>query len=210
MKMRIITCLFCAGFLATAVGCGKKEEAPPAPTPPVASRPAPPPATPPPPAPSAPATEVKAATNPTAKAVDTAAQVAAAISPEETAKAQGLIDQAKALLSEKKYQDALAAVGQLATSKLTPEQQTLVSGLKTELGAMSGSIEKGIASLKDVVAKKDYAGGMTLVKDLASYQLTPEQSKVVDGLKLELQKLAGSQAAQEGKKALGGLLDGKP
>jgi hypothetical protein len=40
--------------------------------------------------------------------------------------------------------------------------------------------------------------------------LTPEQKKVVDGLKLELQRLAGSQAADEGKQALGGLLERKP
>jgi hypothetical protein len=194
---------------AATSGCGRKEEAPPPASPPAAPRPAAVPATPAPPAPSAPASEVKSATNAAAKAVDTAVQAAATLSPEETARAQGLIDKAKALLGEKKYQDALAAVGQLATSKLTPEQQTLVGGLKTELGKMSGSIDKGIANLKDVVAKKDYAGGMTLVKDLAGYQLTPEQSKVVDGLKLELQKLAGNQAAQEGQKALDGLLNHK-
>jgi len=127
-----------------------------------------------------------------------------------TTQAQGLIDQAKVLLSEKRYQDALGAVQKLAGLKLKPEQQTLVEGVKSELGKMGGSIDQGLANLKEVVAKKDYAGGMTLVKDLASYQLTPEQKKVVDGLKLELQKLAGSQAADEGKQALGGLLERKP
>ena len=209
--MKTVTSLFCAGVLAAVVsGCGPKTEAPPPATPPAPPRPVAAPATPPSPPPATPAAEVKAAAEAATPAVETAAKVAETISPQETAEAQGLIDKAKALLSEKKYQDALATVGNLATSKLTPEQQTLVGGLKTELSQMKGSIDKGIGNLKDVVAKKDYARGMTLVKDLAGYQLTPEQSKVVDGLKLELQKLAGSQAVKEGKEALSGLLPSKP
>jgi hypothetical protein len=194
--MKTLTLLACAGFLTAAIcGCGKKEEAPP-PTPPP---PSPAPAA----APSSPAAEVKAVAETAAKTVESAATEAAT-------QAQALIDRTKALLGEKQYQDALASVGQLASSKLTPEQQTLVSGLKTELTQMGSTIQKGITSLKDVVAKKDYAGGMTLVKDLANYQLTPQQKQVVDGLKLELQKLAGSQAVQEGANAVGGLLSPKP
>ena len=201
--MKTITILFCAGFLAaTSSGCGKKEEAPPAvsrsPQSPSAAKSESTPS----PSPSA-ASEVKAATEAAPKAVETVVNQA-------TTQAQGLIGQTKALLSEKKYQDALGAVQKLAGLKLNLEQQTLVEGLKVELGTMSGSIEKGIANLKEVAAKKDGTGGMTLVKELASYQLTPEQKKVVDGLKLELQKLAGSQTAEEGKKALGGLLERKP
>jgi hypothetical protein len=202
--VKTITILFCAGFLAaTSSGCGKKEEAPPAvsrsPQSPSAAKSGSTPS----PSPSNPASEVKAAVGTAPKAVEPVVNQA-------TTQAQGLIDQTQALLSEKKYQDALGAVQKLAGLKLNPEQQTLVEGLKTELGRMSGSIEKGIANLKEVAARKDYTGGMTLTKELASYQLTPEQKKVVDGLKLELQKLAGSQAAEEGRKALGGLLERKP
>jgi hypothetical protein len=198
--MRTFTILLGAGFLAVATcGCGKKEEAPAPvqPTPAARSESTPTPA------PTNPVSEVKAAVETPAKAAETVVDQA---SPE----AQGLIDQAKTLLSGKKYQDALGAVQKLAGLKLSPEQQTLAAGLKTELGAMGSSIEKGIASLKDVAARKDYAGGMTLVKELAGYQLTPEQKTVVDGLKVELQKLAGKQAAEEGKSALGGLLQPKP
>ena len=197
--MKTITLLFCAGFVAATVsGCGRNEE----PTPPVqtpAAKPEPAPT----PTPSKAVSEVKMALESAPKAVE-------AVVDQAATQAQGLIDQTKALLSEKKYQDALGAVQKLASLKLSPEQQTLVAGLKTELGKMGGSIEKGIASLKEVAANKDYAGGMTLAKELASYQLTPDQKKVVDGLKLELQKLAGSQATEEGKKALGGVLDPKP
>jgi len=201
--LRLLAILFCAGFVVVlSSGCGKKEEAPLA-----GSAPLQPSATPTestlPPSPGIPVPEMAVVTEVAPKAVAT-------VMDQTTTQVQGLIDQTKALLSEKKYQDALGAAQRLASLKLNPEQQTLVEGLKVELGNMGGSIDNGFANLKEVVAKKDYAGGMTLLKELTSYQLTPEQKKVVDGLRLELQKLASSQPADEGKQALSGLLERKP
>ncbi len=205
--LRGLSALFCAGcLLAATSGCGQKE-----PTPPPATGARQPPASAPTtsapaPAPGTPAPEVKAVTETVVKAVD-AAETAAA---QASAQAQTLIDQAKALLSEKKYQDAVGAAQQLVGLKLSPDQQTLAAGLKTELAKMKGSIEGGLTNLQGIVARKDYAGGVALAKDLASYQLTPDQQKVLDGLKVELQKLAGSQATDQAKQAVGGLLDRKP
>jgi hypothetical protein len=198
--MKIIALLCGAALVVAAVsGCGRNEESTPPAQPTPAARTEPAPTS----APGGVLSEAKTALESAPKAVEAAVDQA-------VTQAQGLIDQTKALLSEKKYQDALGGVQKLASLKLSPEQQTLVGGLKTELTKMGGAIEKGIAGLKEVVAKKDYAGGMTLLKDLANYQLTPEQKKVVDGLKLELQKLTGSPAAEEGKKAVSGLLEPKP
>jgi len=46
---------------------------------------------------------------------------------------QGMIDKAKGLVTNQKYQDALAVVQKLSSLQLTPDQQTLVDGLKTQI-----------------------------------------------------------------------------
>lgn len=50
-----------------------------------------------------------------------------------TAQAQSLIDKAKTLIADKKFQDASAALQQLGSIALTPEQQKLVAELKEQI-----------------------------------------------------------------------------
>jgi hypothetical protein len=99
-----------------AAGCGKQETKAPAPAAPAAAN-----------APAAPAAkEMKAAAD---KMVDQGKAAAGQMSADLSAQAQGMIDKAKTLISEKKYQDAISSLQTLAMSKLSPEHKKTVDDL---------------------------------------------------------------------------------
>lgn len=70
-----------------------------------------------------------------------------------TDQAQGSIDKVKALIAEKNYTEALAAVQDLSAMKLTPEQQKLVDDLKVQA-------QKAMADAATEEAKKKAAGAV--------------------------------------------------
>lgn len=69
------------------------------------------------------------------------------------AKAQDLIDKAKTLVSDKKFQEASAALQQLGSLALTPEQQKLVDDLKEQIKKGLAAAGEGAAKAADLLKK---------------------------------------------------------
>jgi hypothetical protein len=67
------------------------------------------------------------------QAVSAATNQAGATVADSMSQVHSLIDKAKGLVTDEKYKDALTVVRQLSSLTLTPEQRTLVDGLKTQI-----------------------------------------------------------------------------
>lgn len=82
------------------------------------------------------------------QAVTDAKNTATAATAEASAKATSIIDQAKALVGQNKYSEALTSLGGLTGIKLSAEQEKLVTGLKEQITkAMSGNGAKAAGNL---------------------------------------------------------------
>jgi TolA-binding protein len=111
MKSRItslVLALVTASFLS--FGCGKQETKAPA-------------------APGATANDANTMKASADKAMEQSKQAVGQVSAELTKQTQVVIDKAKTMIGDKKYQEALTALQQVAVSKISPEQKKVVDDL---------------------------------------------------------------------------------
>lgn len=82
----------------------------------------------------------------------------------------------------------------------------------TEAASAASNQAQGlIDKVKTLIAEKKYTEALASLKELSALKLTPEQQKLVDDLKAQVQKAIASSAADDASKkatdAVGGLLN---
>ena len=98
-------------------------------------------------------------------------------------------------------QKVAAETKQAAQNAVTTAKEQVSSAVSNAKDESQGLIEK----VKTYIAEKKYEDAVTSLKQLSSVKLTPEQQKVVDDLKAQLQKMMANQAASDATKAAGDL-----
>jgi hypothetical protein len=107
---------------------------------------------------------------------------------------------------------AKAAVEQVkTTATATAEQAATTVKSQTEAAAASASTQAQqlIDTAKGLVSSEKYQEALNAVQQLTNMKLTPEQQKLVDDLKAQIQTALAKAAGTNAASALGNVLGGK-
>ena len=121
---------------------------------------------------------------------------------EATSEAQKAVEAPKAAAEQ-----AAAAAAEAAQAAAT--QAVAAATAAAAPAAMSAQVQGLIDQAKGLVTNQKYQEALTVVQELSNLKLTPEQQKLVDGLKAQIQTALTKAATTDPASAVGNVLGGK-